>query len=131
MGFLCPMSGNFLYSCNELGGRQMSGDILGNSCPLSLPYVLFVPRLFVVLVVSHLGFEDRILFLVVTVPEHCLLFTFTVSLGALNPCSLSLRILCLSWAIVGWHVLLTLLKMGTFPTGPCSCVVWCSSRAVC
>ena len=42
-----------------------------------------------------------------TVPEHCLLFTFTRSFGALNPCCLLLRILCLSWVIVGWHVLLT------------------------
>ena len=38
-------------------------------------YVLFIFCLFVVLVISHFGFEDRILALV-PVPGHCLLFTF-------------------------------------------------------
>ena len=33
-------------------------------------YVLFVACLFVVLVISHFGFEDRILVLVVPVPGH-------------------------------------------------------------
>ena len=33
-------------------------------------------RLFVILVVSHIGFEDRTLDLIASVPGHCLHFTF-------------------------------------------------------
>ena len=40
-------------------------------------YVLFVSCLFVVLVISHFSFEDRMLVLVVPVSGHCLHFTFT------------------------------------------------------
>ena len=39
-------------------------------------FVLFVICLFVILVIYHFGFENRILVLFVSVPGHCLSFTF-------------------------------------------------------
>ena len=57
------------------------GHLLGNSCSLSLQYALFVSCIFIVLVISNFGFEDRILVLFVSVPGHCLFLTFTKMVG--------------------------------------------------
>ena len=45
------------------------------SCSFSLPYVLFVFKLIVIVVISHFGFEGGTLVLIVSVPGHCLSFT--------------------------------------------------------
>ena len=43
-----------------------------------LPYDLFVLWcLFLFFIISHFGFDDRILVLIVLVPGHCLLFTYS------------------------------------------------------
>ena len=52
--------------------RWLSGHLLGKSCALGLPSVLFVFCLFVIVDVSHFGFEGRPLVLISTVPGHCL-----------------------------------------------------------
>ena len=43
-----------------------------------LPYVLYATCLFVMLVLSHFRFVDRILFLILPVPGDCLLITFSI-----------------------------------------------------
>ena len=53
-----------------------SSVLLGNSCLLSWPFFLIVFCLFVVLVISHFGFEGGICFLIAPVPVHCFLITF-------------------------------------------------------
>ena len=40
-----------------------------------LPYVLFVLCLFVILVISHFGFDGGTLVLIASVPGHCLPFS--------------------------------------------------------
>ena len=44
---------------------------------LGLPYLFLLCR-FVILVVSHFGFEGRTLVLITPVPGHCLPFTFDI-----------------------------------------------------
>ena len=56
-----------------------SGHLFGNSCSFGVPYVLFVMS-FLALVISHFRFEDRALVLIVSVPGHCLPFTFLTSI---------------------------------------------------
>ena len=51
--------------------RLLSGHLLGNSCSLGLPYVVFVFRLFVILVISRFGFEGWIWVLIASVPDLC------------------------------------------------------------
>ena len=52
---------------------------LGKSCSFCLSRVPFVNcRQFMYLVISLLGFEGRIWDLIVSVPDHCLSFYFTV-----------------------------------------------------
>ena len=46
---------------------------------------LFVLCLFVILVVSHFGFDCRTLGLIATVFGHCLLFTLILSLHKMSP----------------------------------------------
>ena len=41
-------------------------------------YVLFVLYLFIILVVSHFGFQSSTVVLIASVPGHCLPFTFMV-----------------------------------------------------
>ena len=45
---------------------------MGNSCPLGWPSVLIVFCLFVILVISHFGFESGIRHLIALVRVHCL-----------------------------------------------------------
>ena len=45
-----------------------------------LPHFVFVICLFVVLVISRFGFDDRLLVLIVPVPGHCLPFTLATRL---------------------------------------------------
>ena len=53
---------------------------LGKSCSFCLPRVPFVNcRQFMYFVISLFGFEGRIWDLIVSVPDHCLSFYFTVS----------------------------------------------------
>ena len=56
----------------KLNVQIILGSIkVANSLSISIHhYVLFVLCLYVVLVLSHFGFEDRILVLVVPVPSH-------------------------------------------------------------
>ena len=56
--------------------RYLSGHLLGNSCSLDYPYVLFVACIFVMLVISYFGFEGRTLVLIAPVSGHCLSFYF-------------------------------------------------------
>ena len=52
--------------------------------PLGWPYILFVLCLFVILVVSHIGFEGGNWLLIPQVPGHCLPDTFlTFEMGFL------------------------------------------------
>ena len=49
------------------------------SCSFGLPYVLFVKRAIVILVISQFGFEGGTLVLTVliaSIPDNCLSFTF-------------------------------------------------------
>ena len=57
--------------------KWLSDHLLGKSCSLGSPYVLFVKCLFEILVISHFSFEDRIPVMIVPVPGYCLLFTFS------------------------------------------------------
>ena len=50
------------------------GHILGKDCLFGSPYVIFVLCLFVILVISHFGFEGGTLVLIA--PLHCLLYLF-------------------------------------------------------
>ena len=52
---------------------------LGKSCSFCLPRVPFVNcRQFMYLVISLFGFEGRIWDLIVSVPDHCLSFYFSL-----------------------------------------------------
>ena len=52
---------------------------LGKSCSFGLPRVLFVNcRKFTYLVISLFGFERRMWDLIVSVPDHCLSFYFSI-----------------------------------------------------
>ena len=44
-------------------------------------YVLFVFCLFVILVISRFGFEGWIWFLIASVPDFCIIFTFKIIFG--------------------------------------------------
>ena len=55
--------------------RKLSGHLLGESCSYGFSYVHFVFLLFVILVISHSGFEGGALVLIASVPGHCLPFT--------------------------------------------------------
>ena len=55
---------------------------LGKSCSFGLPRVPFVNcGQFMYLVISLFGFEGRMWDLIVSVPDHCLSFYFTINLG--------------------------------------------------
>ena len=54
----------------------LSDHLLGNSCPLGWPFVLIVFCLFVILVISHFGFEGGLCLQTASVPVHCFLITF-------------------------------------------------------
>ena len=55
---------------------------LGKSCSFGLPRVPFVNcSQFMYLVISLFGFESRMCDLIVSVPDHCLSFYFTLSAG--------------------------------------------------
>ena len=56
----------------------LSDHLLGNSCPLGWPFVFVVSCLFVILVISHVGFEGGICLLIALVPVHCFLITFII-----------------------------------------------------
>ena len=56
--------------------RLLSGHLLGKSCSLDCPYVLFVFLFFVILVISRFGFEGGIWVLIAPVCGHCILVTF-------------------------------------------------------
>ena len=57
--------------------RLLSGHLFGKSCSLGCPYVLFVFRLFIILVISRFCFEGWIWVLKFSpVPGHFLLVTF-------------------------------------------------------
>ena len=56
----------------------LSGHRLGNSCSVGRPYVLLIFWLFVILVISHFGFEGWILVLIDSVRDVCILFTFVI-----------------------------------------------------
>ena len=62
---------------------------MGESCSFDLPYVLFVFRLIVILVISHIGFEGGTLVLIASVPGHCLSFTLCTWLKILKTGSLA------------------------------------------
>ena len=55
----------------------MTGSVLVKSCLYGQPYVLFVLCLFVILVMSHSGYEGETLVLTAPVPGHCLHLYFT------------------------------------------------------
>ena len=63
--------------------RLLCGHLLGYSCSLGWPYVLFVLLLFVLLVITGFDFEGWIWVLIASVPDLCILFTFTLDLGAI------------------------------------------------
>ena len=46
----------------------------GKSGSVGLPYVLFVISLFVIVVISHFGFDGETLVLIASVAGHCLAF---------------------------------------------------------
>ena len=54
----------------------LSDHLFGNSCPLGWPFVLIVICLFVILVISHFGFESRICLLIAPVPVHAFSLLF-------------------------------------------------------
>ena len=62
------------YTFSSLFGL-LSDKLLGNSCSLGWPFVL-VFCLFVILVISHFGFESSICLLIAPVHVHCFLVTF-------------------------------------------------------
>ena len=66
------------YTFSSLFGL-LSDHLLGNSCPLGWPFVLIVFCLFVILVISHFGFESRICLLIAPVPVHCFFVTFLLN----------------------------------------------------
>ena len=57
----------------------LSDQLLDNSCPFDWPFVFIVFCLFVILVISHFGFESRICLLIAPVPVHCFLVTFLLN----------------------------------------------------
>ena len=57
----------------------LSDHLFGNGCPLGWPFVLIVFCLFVILDISHFGFESRICLLIAPVPVHCFLVTFPLN----------------------------------------------------
>ena len=65
----------------------LSDHLLGNSCPLGKPFVFGVSCLFVILVISHLGFEGGICNMIALVPVHCFLITFTLHSQGTDNCS--------------------------------------------
>ena len=65
------------YTFSSLFG--LSDHLLGNSCPFGWPFVLIVFCLFVILVISHFGFESSICLLIAPVHVHCFLVTFLLS----------------------------------------------------
>ena len=65
--------------------RLLSGHLLGNSCSLDRPYVFFVFCLFVLLVISHSGFEGWLWVLIASVADLCILFTYTLFYPSPNP----------------------------------------------
>ena len=48
--------------------------VWGNSCSFGQPYVFFVSRIFIILILSHSGFVGRTMVLMDPVPGHCLPF---------------------------------------------------------
>ena len=48
---------------------------MGESCSFVLPCVLFVFRIIVIIVFSHVGFDGDTLVLIKSVPDHCLHFS--------------------------------------------------------
>ena len=66
------------YKFSSLFGL-LSVHLLGNSCPPGWPFVLIVLYLFVILVISHFGFESKICLLIAPVPVHCFLVTFLLN----------------------------------------------------
>ena len=58
--------------------RLLSGHLLGNSCSLGWPYVLFVFWLFVILVMTRFGFEGWIWVLIASVIDLCIRFTVII-----------------------------------------------------
>ena len=73
------------------------------SCSFDRPCVLFLLCLFVALVVSHFVFEGRNLVLIVSVPGHCLLFTFCKSCLFEGPFALRLRPSFIFLFIIQYH----------------------------
>ena len=57
----------------------LSGLLCGNSCPRGWPFVLIVFCVFVILVISHFGFESRICLFIAQVPVHYVLVTFPLN----------------------------------------------------
>ena len=57
----------------------LSDHLFRNSCPLGWPFFLIVFCLFVILVISHFGFEIRVCLLIGPVPVHCFLVTFLLN----------------------------------------------------
>ena len=66
------------YTFSSLFGL-LSDQLLGISCPLGWPFVLIVFCLYVILIVSHFGFESSICLLIAPVPIHCFLVTFLLN----------------------------------------------------
>ena len=58
--------------------RLLSCHLLGNSCSLGWPYVLFVFWLFVILVMTRFGFEGWIWVLIASVVDLCIRFTVII-----------------------------------------------------
>ena len=56
---------------------QICGRLLGNMCTLGLQYALLVKLPDCQFSFSHLGFWSGYFFLIVTFPDHCLLFPFS------------------------------------------------------
>ena len=54
----------------------LSCRFLGKSCSFGQPYMFFVLCIFVILLVSHFGFEDGTEVLMAPVPGHYSLLTF-------------------------------------------------------
>ena len=57
---------------------------MGRRCPFGLPNVSFVLCVFVILVISHFGFEGETLVLIAPVPGHCLHFYFSMKFAILR-----------------------------------------------
>ena len=72
--------------------RLLSGHLLGNSCLLDWPYVLFVFFLFVISIISRFGFGGWIWVLIASVPDLCILFTFIIYTNFEEPQLLMLHV---------------------------------------